>query len=65
MFEKVAIGIIAVSTVGFQVWIGNQYIKFLGELSEKEDASEPEEPDTDWDYIYEGLEDLKRLLKEF
>ena len=65
MFKKVAIGIVAVSTIGVQVWIGTQYKKFLGELLEQEEASEPEVPDSEWDDIYEGLEDLKRILEDF
>ena len=58
MLQKVAIGIIAVSTVGLQIWIGTEYKKFLGELLEKELGSEPEEPDTKWDNYYETLKNL-------
>ena len=61
MFKNVAIGIIAVSTIGFQVWIGAQYKKFLGELLEKEEASEPEDSLHD---TYEALKDLEKILDE-
>lgn len=64
MFKKVATGIVAVSTVGTLVWIGSPYIKALYEVFKREESSEPEVPDSEWDDIYEGLEDLKRLLDE-
>ena len=64
MFKNVALGIVAVSTVGTLVWIGYPYIKALYEVFKREESSEPEVPDSEWDDIYEGLEDLKRLLDE-
>ena len=65
MFNKVALGVIAVSTVGFQIWIGLLYKEFLSELSEKNEDSGSEDFDFDWANLYGDIEKLKKGFGDF
>ena len=68
MFKNVALGIITVSIVGTQVWIGVQYKKFLDGILEKTYGSESEDLDTldlDWEALMEDIEKLKKEFEEF
>ena len=59
MFKNITVGIIAVSIVGTQVWIGVQYKKFLDGILERTYGFGSEGFDIDWDALNESVDEQK------